>query len=165
MKASSVMSHSSLSDILSVAYRYLSYRPRTEKEIETYLVEKAEKYNWLQSDMKEAIQVLKEDNHINDRAFIDWYVQSRSTRKYKSTFVIKRELQRYGLSDNLVTAYFEEHPLNEEEQAYQLLARKWNVYEREEKGKRYKKVWTYLSSKGYTSNIIRAAIARIEEGR
>jgi SOS response regulatory protein OraA/RecX len=122
-------------------------------------------YSWPRADIEEAKQLLKEDNYINDRAFIDWYVQSRPAKKYKSTFALRRELQQYGLSDNLVSTYFEEHPLDEEEQAYQLLKRKWKTYEREEKGKRSRKAWTYLSSKGYTSSIIRDAIARIEDER
>jgi regulatory protein len=157
------MSSSSIPDILVSAYRYLSYRPRTEKEIRSHLSKKLSLHDWSPDDVEQAIELLREENHINDLAFIDWYVTARSARKFKSVFAIKGELRRMGLSDDLIAEYFSSQSVDEHEQATQLLQKKWHLYQNEEPGKRQQKVYRYLASRGYSSDVIRHALARIEE--
>lgn len=153
--------------ILNHALRYLSLRPRTIQEMHSYLFKKSKNKDnqWTKEEIQTIITHLKEENELNDMAFIDWYVQARPEKKYKSTFALTRELTSRGISDQLIQEYFSTHPLNEHEQAYQLLQKKWHTYQHEEKQKKYQKASRFLASKGYSYDIIRNAIARMEKKR
>src|SRR3989344_6971885 len=112
--------------LLNYAYFYLKFRPRTKKEVHDYLLKKIKKRHWSTDDVDEAIKQLEEQNLINDREFVKWFVEQRIIGKPKGKFVLKAELLRFGIPKELIDGYLEEHPLEEEDLAFRALKSKWN---------------------------------------
>ncbi len=97
----------------NIALRFLSYRPRSEKEVRDHLnikyqiskiknkrVEKNEL--GIQSIIDKVIQKLKEQKFINDEEFGKWWVEQRTTFKPRSLRLIKTELRQKGISNEVV---------------------------------------------------------------
>src|ERR1035437_11177164 len=77
--------------------RYLSFRPRSEKELRDYL--KKKKCDDLTA--KRILESLKRDRFINDEEFVRWWVEQRTLLKPKAVRVIKYELKQKGISDEI----------------------------------------------------------------
>ena len=91
--------------ILDYCINFLSFRPRTEKEVTDYIVKKiSTKQNIPFKDAKdsqiipEIIKKLKKYKYINDKDFIAWWIKSRNDSKQKGTRLIKLELRQKGIS-------------------------------------------------------------------
>ena len=112
-----------LDKALNRCYFYLKHRPRTEKEIYFYLYKKANKYKINQKDIADIILELKEKSYLDDKKFIDWFVSKRLSTKPKAVFIIKNELKRLGIKDDLINEYFEDVEINEYDLAIKLLTK------------------------------------------
>ena len=92
------------------AIRFLSFRPRSEKEMRDYLTRKLSKAKSSSAGKKSAeeplitriIESLKRDKFINDEEFVRWWVEQRMLLKPKAWRVIKYELKQKGLSEELI---------------------------------------------------------------
>ena len=152
-----------LQGALNSAYYYLKFRPRTKKEVERNLKKKANKYQWSDEIIEKALKYLEEQNLINDADFIKLFVESRNKIKQKSQFALKSELMKKGVSKDLIDLHFAEHEQNEEELAYTALRTRWTRFERLDKQKRFKKVASFLGSRGFSFDVIKKTIAKYEE--
>jgi len=148
---------------LNLSYFYLKFRPRTEKEVETYLQKKAEKFRFEQKIIERVIQELKEQNLINDQNFMNWFVEQRSSAKPKSRFVLMVEMMRLGVDKNLINNYFENHPIEEDDLAYKALSRRWHQWSNLPRLKRLQKATAFLSRRGFSFALIRKAIDTLEK--
>lgn len=85
------------------AIKFLSYRPRSEKEVRDSLLLKLrltdkgeeEKKNFEHS-IEEAIKKLEKIGQIDDREFASWWVEQRTKFKKTSPRVVKLELLKKG---------------------------------------------------------------------
>lgn len=148
---------------LNRAYFYLKFRPRSEKEVRDYLYKKSEKFHWPQEVVEAALTSLKENEYVNDDNFVAWFVEQRSSGKPKSAFALSYELQRFGVSKDIVKKYFEENPVDESELALNALRRKWPRLQHLDKHERFKKAASFLSRRGFSFEKIKASIQRMEE--
>jgi len=55
---------------LSVAYRFLAFRPRTVEEVRKKLQTKAEKYLFSEQEIEAVLELLKDQGYLNDLEFI-----------------------------------------------------------------------------------------------
>src|SRR3989344_2821902 len=115
-----------LQALLNYAYFYLKFRPRSKKEVFNYLLKKIKKRHWSTDDVEKVVERLEEQNFINDKEFVKWFVEQRIIGKPKGKFVLKAELLRFGIPKELIDGYLEEHPLEEEDLAFRALKSKWN---------------------------------------
>lgn len=145
-----------------MAYRYLSYRMRTQKEIKSYLEEKAIKRNIQSSIIPEVIKQLQEEHLINDALFIEEFILSRSKSKPKGKFALTIELKQKGISEQLLDEYFQNNGLNEEKLAKDALIKKWKQYTPLPQDKRFKKSAGFLRSRGFTFEVIKKTIEEFE---
>lgn len=75
--------------------RFLSYRPRSEKEIIEFLKKKKTE----EAVIKKIIKKLKELKFINDKEFVKWWIEQRiKSKKPKGMRIIKMELQQKGIN-------------------------------------------------------------------
>ena len=115
----------------NIALRFLSYRPRSEKEVRDKLVEFARKRNKKvattetqnenetqnfsaskklsdsvvageTSIVDRVINKLKEQKFLNDEEFVKWWIESRLRFKPRSLRLIKLELKQKGISDEII---------------------------------------------------------------
>lgn len=84
---------------------FLSYRPRSEKEIRNYLSKKTKKA--LPADRQEKLKnkvfaKLREQNLINDEEFAEWWIDQRMSFKPKGKIALKKELLQKGIDREIV---------------------------------------------------------------
>ena len=132
-----------LQGLLNKAYFYLKFRPRTISEMRRYLYKKIEKTHWSRADADKAINHLVEIGLLDDKKFIEIFVEERKLLKPKGKFILKQELLRYGVDKDLIDSYFEDNPIDEEEQAKKVLERYWPRFKNFTKEKRWR--ISYLS--------------------
>jgi len=154
----------SLDDInylLNKSYFFLKFRPRTEKEIRQYLYKKIANKHWSTEDAEKVINILKEQGLIDDKKFLELYVNDRLNLKPKSKKLIIKELKQKGVSDNLIEKYFSQNEINEEEVAFKLLKKRWSRYKNLPEKKRLEKVLRFLLSKGFSFEIAKKIYQKI----
>lgn len=80
------------------ALRFLSYRPRSEKEITDFLNRKKVQL----SIISKILQKLKQINLVNDEEFAKWWIEQRTGSKPRGWRLIKMELRRKGISEEII---------------------------------------------------------------
>jgi regulatory protein len=154
------------------AINYLSFRPRSEKEVKTHLKEKIKSIILKSKLFKnlpfnadkiidEICDKLKNINQINDWEFTKWWVQQRQTFRGKSKSAISAELWQKGIGKKLVDEVFSESndaPQSDKNTALKLIEKRlfrWSNYDtREKKNQIYK----YLSRRGFSYETIEDVI-------
>jgi len=147
-----------LEKALNRCYFYLKQRPRTEREIYFYLYKKAKKYKITQKNINDIILELKEKSYLDDKKFIDWFVSKRLSTKPKAVFIIKNELKRLGIKDDLINDYFEEIEIDEYDLAIKLLTKINRRFLNFEADKKKEKQYSYLLSRGFKYDDIKKAV-------
>jgi regulatory protein len=154
------------SDQINKAYlsavHYLSFRMRTEKEIEVYLKEKEiEPFV-----IKEIIVKLKEQSYLNDAEFAVAYVRTQVQTTLKGRQVISQELVEKGVAKNTIEDALMEYSEEEElEHAIKLVHKYSPKYKNDAFKIMIQKVEQALMRKGYSFSVIKVAIeeADLEE--
>lgn len=159
------MNQEKLNKALNLCYFFLKFRPRTKGEIKKYLQKKQAKYHFSDETIKEAIVILEEEGLINDVQFTEWFVKGRIARRPKSEWVLRRELKKYGVEDELIDDYFFKKPIDNEELADHALSQKWRRFKNLEKFARFKKASSFLLRRGFGFAVAKKAIKKLESGR
>ena len=162
---SGVMKKEAVQRLLSRAYFYMGFRMRTEKELRAYLIEKANSYGYASLIVEEAMRELYEQGYINDLRFVESYALSHKNTKQKSAFLLKKELLKKGISEEVINFYFEKNPFNDEELIHIALQKRWSRYSKLDKIKRFKKALDFLRRKGFTYELVKKTIEEMEEKR
>jgi len=143
-----------LTKCLAKAYRFLSYRPRSEKEMRDKLLEKFD-----QDNVDEAIEKLKKYSYIDDAEFARAWVCSRESGR--SAKAISFELKRKGIAPEIIEEATS--GLNSEKElslALDIVNSK-SKYQGLTKPDAYKKVGGFLSRRGYSYEIIKKVIEEL----
>jgi len=148
--------------LLNLAFFYLKFRPRTISETREHLYKKVRTTHWSHEVVDKVIDHLIELRFLDDKAFIDYLVRSRTATKVKGVYAIKQELYRFGVDREIVDDYFTNTEINEEELAKKALARRWEIIRNLPKQKRYEKASNYLRSRGFGFDIARRIIEKFE---
>lgn len=145
----------------NLSLRYLSYRPRSEKEILDYLKEKQKKAPSLKDeDIDNILLRLREYRFINDEDFVKFWIEQRNKYKNKPIRVIEYELKQKGISQDLINSYLFEKDKKEAdlESAKKLAVKKMDFYRDLPPEKRQEKVMNYLLRKGFSYDTVKKAI-------
>src|SRR3989344_3552409 len=132
-------SDNDLQELFNKAYFFLKFRPRTKKEMRDYLYKKIQKRHFSRADADEVIVQLEEQGMIDDKAFVEWFIDQRSRTKQKGAFVLKGELLRLGIPKDLIDQRLEESPIEEEDLALNALKSKWHRFKNLESRERFAK--------------------------
>lgn len=124
---------------LSDAQRYLRYRLRSKKELEEYL----KKRGYTHVAVKEVIEKLETSGIIDDERFAYMYALDGVRLKFKGPRIIKSELRRLGVSEEIVNAALIK--VVEEVDFEELVARYARKLERLDE----RTLREYLSSRGF----------------
>lgn len=96
--------------LLNNSYRFLSYRPRSEKEVRTYLIKKTRSENPELTPGKivnKVIDKLKRENLVNEEEFVKWWLGQRQTFRPKGKFFLAQELRAKGIAQDAIEAALE----------------------------------------------------------
>lgn len=122
------------------ALKYLSYRPRTEAEIRTYLGPDC---------TEDIVTRLKHLKFIDDAKFAAWYVESRLRTRPRSRKLLELELKRKGVTMNDYYSI----TMNDRLSAEKALGKKKNLKTREQ-------VIRFLHSRGFSWDVIETLLKK-----
>ncbi len=152
-----------LQPLRNYAYFYLKFRPRSKKEVRDYLLKKIKTRHWSTDSVEKVLSQLEEQGLVNDKEFVRWFVEQRNAAKPKSQFVLKGELLRFGITKELIDDYFLNNDQPEEELAMRALQPRWRRYSQLPKKERFEKSASFLGRRGYSFDVIRRFIAKLQE--
>ncbi|HUQ85292.1 MAG TPA: regulatory protein RecX [Candidatus Limnocylindrales bacterium] len=147
---------------LNQSLRFLSYRPRTEKEIRDKLATK----NAPQEVIENIVIKLKEHKFLNDEDFAKRFIEQRLRFKPKSLRIIKLELKQKGISHeiieqavvNLQNGNDSEATNSDLESAKKIVEQKMPRYQGLPKQEIYNKLGSFLARRGFNWDIIKKSI-------
>lgn len=144
--------------------KYLSYRPRSEKEIHDYLKKKLVRFAALNESVIELIITrLKKQKFLDDLEFAKMWVRSRTQFKPKGIRLIKLELKQKGISPEIINSVlsdiFKEN--TELNLVLEILERKKKKYLGMDKQERFTKAGQMLARRGFDLDTIKHAIDQI----
>ena len=150
-----------LRPLLNLAFFYLKFRPRTIKETRDHLYKKVRTTHWSHEAVDKVIDYLIELKFLDDKAFIEYLVNSRTKTKVKGIYAIKQELVKFGVEKELIDEYFSKTEINEEALAEKILASRWQRLKNLPSMKRFEKAINLLVRRGFNYDISRKTIDKL----
>jgi regulatory protein len=146
--------------LMRAAYRFVSYRPRSEKEIRDFLQKKLKQWKVAgQSSVTKALSRMRDLGYVDDRKFVSWWVSQRTEFRPRGRRAIVSELVRKGISRDMV----KEVPLDELAGAQKAIQKKLVLWAQIPKIEQKKKVYTFLAQRGFSPETIRRIIDEIRQ--
>lgn len=147
------------SPLLNKVLRYVSIRPRSRKEIVTYIQEKLySKKNTseeIEHTLSRIIAILEDLNLVDDenfaRSFIEWRLISSNPKGFR---IIKNELSIKGVDRDLVESLLEEYGFKDME----VVAAKKVVSKKSKTYKDPRELKNYLFARGFSQFSISTAL-------
>lgn len=145
----------SLQDCLNAAYRYLSYRPRSEAEIRQWL----HRRRFANEVAEKAIAQLRELNLSDDLAFAQFWKDNRLSFRPKSKRLIKKELRDKKVASEIIDQVTKD--IDDEEIAYKLGSSRMPALAHLDYPDFYRRLSSYLLYRGFSYQVIRDTAARL----
>jgi len=141
---------------LSYAYRLLSYRPRTCKELSLRLEQKG----YLAETIRDIIELLTEKRYLDDVAFARFWVNSRLAVKPIGKKLLILELRKKGVKLSVIEQVLDqfEDEYNELELARSLAEKRLEILRKNPKLEEktiMKRLYDYLGRRGFSYEIIK----------
>ena len=140
---------------LDAAYRYLTYRPRSEKEVRQRLHQRG----FHNEAIGKTIAKLKEQNLIDDLAFAQFWKDNRLSFRPKSKRLIQKELRNKKVSAEIVEQVTRD--VDDEDNAYKLGCGRIHALAHSDYPDFYQRLSSYLGYRGFSYEVIRRTIARL----
>jgi regulatory protein len=146
--------------LVNASLRYVSYRPRSEKEFTDFLTKKLTK--WKVSGnvlIKKVIERMRELGYVDDKVFASWWRDQRTDFKQKGRRYIAMELTRKGISRELIEETLNdsrgaEGAFNEFAGARKAIQKKLVLWAQKPLIEQKKKMYTFLAQRGFSSDTI-----------
>ena len=168
-KINQIVKKEELSKLFDATLKFLSYRPRSHKEVEDYLAKKiSKKENIKFSQAKESgliIQIkhkLTKYKYLNDTEFAKWWIESRTKYRPRGKRILKSELMQKGVSREIVDELLE-NIKNQKLLAQRAIKKKLPRWQKLPSVEIKKKIYSHLSMRGFDFDTIREVVAQIEE--
>lgn len=165
-KVNKVIGQEKSTKLLDLATRYLSYRPRSVKEVENYLASKIAKSEQIKfREAKESrqipiiVQKLKRYKYLNDRQFAKWFFTSRQKSSPRGLSYVKMELKLKGISSDIIEGLAVRS--SELELAKKAVAKKLKRWQAQPLLDFKKKFYSYLKTRGFSYDTIRELFANL----
>jgi len=132
------------------AFKLLSYRERTIKEIEDRLRKK----DFSEEVIKAVVDFLLEKDYLNEERFSEMWIRSRKKHHPRGRKLIYKELKNKGVNQRIINSALDQHLSNQEEiDMAEYLKDKWLRRRTEEDSSSYK-LKNYLANKGFSYDLI-----------
>ena len=106
-----LLQESYLEKLYNKSLNFLSYRPRSEKEVKMYLAKVVKKFTKItnlglhqENLIKTVIKKLNNRRLINDQQFAQWWIKQRVTHRPKGNQALKVELAQKGIDREIITS-------------------------------------------------------------
>ena len=140
-------------DLRQSAYKYASYKPRTEKEVRDRLMQKG----FSNEEAKEALQFLEKFELLDDEKYAVDFIKEKLKLKNFGEFRMKMELIKRGIHRDLAEAAVSKYYPQEDEYeiAKAAAGKKISQIMRKPEEKRWNSLSGYLQRQGFGWDIIK----------
>ena len=143
--------------LINASIRYVSFRPRSEKEFRDFLVRKLKKSKtYAPSLVDRAIERMRELGYVDDEKFALWWIEQRQHFKPKGQRVVSAELGAKGVSRSVIAAIFarESNNLHAITLATRALEKKLPIWHTFPLLVQKKKAYDFLYRRGFDTDTI-----------
>ncbi|HEY51050.1 MAG TPA: regulatory protein RecX [Dehalococcoidia bacterium] len=144
---------------LGAAYRYLSYRPRSESEIR----ERMQRRGFAMETVDAAIARLREQALVDDEAFARFWKENRDSFSPRSRWLTERELKRMGVLEGTIEQAVA--GIDDGENAYRAALRKTRRGTPADYQSFRRRLGDYLRRRGFNYEVIGHTVDRIWQER
>lgn len=151
-----------LDKILLKVYRFLSYRPRSEKEIRDYLAKK--KTSVLLTAL--VIKTLEKQKYLDDKEFASWWIDQRMQFRPVGEWVLKAELLQKGISKKIIEEMVNGQwsIVNSQDLALKAAKKKLHHYKGLDQIEFRRKMGNFLARRGFDWETIKEVIEQLQKG-
>lgn len=139
------------------ALSYLSYRPRSQAEMERFLLGKG----WDEVVVCDVINRLTQTGLVDDKEFAHFWVENRQRFRPRGRMALRYEMRAKGLGEEIIAEALED--VDEEKSAYELAHKR----ARKEAGLAprdfRRRLEQYLARRGFSFSVIEAVLRKIEQ--
>ena len=153
--------------LFDASLRFLSYRPRSEKEVADFLVKKiarAENIKFTEATqspvISQIITRLKKQSFLDDEEFADWWVKVRTGSQPKGPYLIKRELTGKGIDKEIIEKAISKIK-NQPAFGRNVIEKKIKTWKKLTMFELKNKIYQHLARRGFDSAAIKEVIAQI----
>ncbi len=141
------------------ALRFLSYRPRSQKEITDFLAKK----KVAPIVVTKILQKLKQQDLVNDQEFAKWWIEQRTRFRPRGVRVIKLELRQKGISSELIEKILSNGDIKilSEEAVKKLIIKKIARYQGLPKRELYQKLSQFLLRRGFDWDEVKKVVDQV----
>lgn len=154
------MEISTYDNLLNAAFRFVSYRPHSEREIVEFLQKTMKRWNVVGDlTIERVVKRLREYGHIDDNKFAIWWITQRNTFRPKGTRAIEYELIKKGVSrvsikEALTNISQGEDGISERDMAKKAILKKIDMWAQLPVIEQKKKIYQFLSQRGFSPETI-----------
>lgn len=142
---------------LQVAFRFMSFRPRSVDE-----VRKRVGKEYSEPVTQRVLEALAGYGYLDDAAFAVAWRDARNRRGPRGVALLRRELRQKGLQPDVIDAALEQ--VDEDVNAYRAGARRaerWSQGDGVTAGEFRAKMWGFLQRRGFSSGVCRDTVERL----
>lgn len=143
--------------LLAKSLRFLSFRPRSEKEIRDYL----KKQKAPEIEIEKIIMLLRGKKIIDDLVFAKWWIEQRLLLKPQAKRILQLELKQKGITEEIITKTVIDIGLTEasdKEQLQALITKRIGRFQNATQEEIYRKLGGYLMRRGYNFSLVKRYI-------
>lgn len=143
--------------LMNAAIRFVSYRPRSQKELADFLDKKLARWKVSGAGLiAKVIGRMEELGYVDDKKFAAWWVEQRTAFRPKGNRYIQMELRGKGVPDAVIDSVLASRgSVNLLAAARQAIAKKMSIWAKLPVLERKKKIYDYLGRRGFDSDTIR----------
>jgi regulatory protein len=138
------------------ALAFLSYRPRSEREVRDRLRRGA----YPQETIDQVIARLHDWRYLDDADFARRWVEGRTLQRPRGSRLLQQELRQKGIDSEVAREAIAEADLDEAAAAEALARKRLASYAGEDPLVVRRRVGAYLARRGYSFDVVRAALER-----
>lgn len=147
--------------LLNASFRFLSFRPRSRKEIHDFLKKKI----YGPELIEKTIERLRELGHVDDTKFVQWWVEQRQGRKPKGMQLIVYELMSKGVARDIIEQVLSSDLGDQKELAKKAISKKIDTLKNVSVLEKKKKLGDFLFRRGFSGDVIRRVVDDTVEKR
>lgn len=139
------------------ALALLEFRDRTERELRQKLKER----EYSAQEIDETVLFLKEYRYLDDEAYAGRYIRSCAARKSRRQ--IRADLERKGVSREIIDLQLQEEEVDEDNQIRKLLVKKGYEPGKRLESAEYRRIMSALGRRGFSGEAIRRVTESMRE--
>jgi len=143
--------------LMGAVLRFVSYRPRSEKELRDFCQKTLKRHRTTAPIVvRQVLTRLRDLGYADDEAFINWWVNQRTSSTPKGKRVIVSELMSKGIDREVIDVYFSEtkNRVDEYALAIKAIEKKNNRWSKLPPSEQKKKLYGFLTRRGFDSNTV-----------